>query len=496
MKKMLSMFLALSLVLALAPAFASTQTEVKEITWLIGGSGTTSNAENPVLDAIYEATGVKVKVIQVAPGDLEAKLNTMIASNQLPDLFTVNASDAVEFIGEGMLASIGDLIKQYGPNIQKELGEYIPQSPANQVDGNIYMIPGYGIAYTNNLSVRVDWLKKLGLDMPTDLDSLYDVLYAFTYGDPDGNGVQDTVGIVTTMTQDNQWEHLFGAFGIAYNSPTMLADGSVTTYMKDEHYLEAIQYLRKLYQAGVMDQEFASMPAMTAHERLWTGRCGVYGFQNVGTTNNWYPGRYTLEVPEDPADMFGFTVIEGPYGDKGSPKRYKNVTQGFVVSSTAKHPEAVIQFLDYLSTEEGDTLTYLGVEGLMYKWTDKANGKYERLGEYTDDATHRANGGFTYWMTIPAMHCELQTMNKLTRAGQTFAVENAFDWPKIYSVFPAITEYGATLDGITKEALAQLIVTTGDVEKEYAEFVSRWENEGGLEWETQATAAYAAEHAQ
>ena len=496
MKKLLSMFLALAMALSIMPVFASAATEAMEITWLIGGSGTTSNTENPVLDAIYDAIGVKVNVIQVAPGDLEAKLNTMIAAKQLPDLFSVEADDAIEFINEGMLAPVGDLIAEYGPNLQKELGEYIPQSPANQVDGNIYTIPGYGITYTNNLSVRVDWLKKLGLTMPTDLDSLYDVLYAFTYDDPDGNGVQDTVGIVTTMTQENQWEHLFGAFGIAYDEPTLLDDGTVTTYMKDEHYLDAIQYLRKLYQAGVMDQEFATMPAMTAHESLWTGRCGVYGFQNVGTTNNWYPGRYTFDVPADPAEMFGFTVIEGPYGDKGSPKRYKNVTEGFVVSSTAEHPEAVIQLLDYLATEAGDTLTYLGVEGLMYEWVDKANGQYKRLGEYTDDAVHRANGGYTYWMAIPAMHCELRTMNALTREGQAFAVENAFDWPKIYTVFPASIEYGATLDGITKEALAQLIVTTGDVEAEYEALVTRWENEGGLEWEAQATEAYNAEHAQ
>lgn len=356
MKRLLSTLLLLTFMLSLLPGSVLAQAELKEITWLIGNSGTTSKEDNPVLQAIQDAIGVKVNVIQVAPGDLEAKLNTMIASNQLPDLFTVTASDAVEFIGEGMLLPVGDLVERYGPNIKKELGEYIPLSPANHVDGNMYMISGFGVTYTNNLSVRVDWLKKLGLEMPTDLDSLYDVLYAFTYNDPDGNGVQDTVGIVTTMTQDNQWEHLFGAFGIPYNSPTLLDNGTVTTYMKDDHYLEAIKYLRKLYQAGVMDQEFATMPAMTAHERLWTGRCGMYSFQNVGTTNNWYPGRYTFTVPENPADMFGFTVIEGPYGDKGSPKRYKNVTEGFVVSATAKYPEAVIQLIDYLSTEEGDAL--------------------------------------------------------------------------------------------------------------------------------------------
>jgi len=65
-----------------------------------------------------------------------------------------------------------------------------------------------------------------------------------------------------------------------------------------------------------------------------------------------------------------------------------------------------------------------------------------------------------------------------------------FDWPNIETTLPADTEYGATLEQITIECLAQLIVTDGDVEAEYAAFVERWENEGGLVWEAQATEAY------
>lgn len=106
--------------------------------------------------------------------------------------------------------------------------------------------------------------------MPTDLDSLYDVLYAFTYDDPDGNGQQDTVGIVMPMAQYMQWDNLFGAFGICFEKNYLMEDGTVTTYMKAPTYLQAIEYLRKLYQNGVMDPDFATMPAMTAHERLWT----------------------------------------------------------------------------------------------------------------------------------------------------------------------------------------------------------------------------------
>ncbi len=47
------------------------------------------------------------------------------------------------------------------------------------------------------------------------------------------------------------------------------------------------------------------------------------------------------------------------------------------------------------------------------------------------------------------------------------------------------------LNDITKEAFAQLIVTKGNVDAEYKTFVQRWEREGGLAYEKEATQAYA-----
>ena len=491
MKKSLCMLLTLVLLLGLAPLTAASSEQAGQTITYLFSAGTSPDANNPVLQALEERIGVRVEATMAATGDYAAKLNTLIASRQLPDLFSVGAADAIAFKGEGMLAELNDLVAGYGPNLERELGPVYRQSPAN-ADG-LYLLSGAGAVYRENLCVRVDWLKNLNLEMPTDLDSLYDVLYAFTYNDPDGNGQDDTVGIVMTMTQPNQWDVLFGAFGVPYERPYQLEDGTITTYMKAPGYLEAIDYLRKLYQAAVMDTEFATMPAMTAHERLWTGRCGVYGFRAVGTTNNWYPGRYTFEVPEDPTEVFGYTDITGPNGHHGCTQAYRNVSGGFVVASTAKYPEACVKFLDYMATPEGDELMYLGVEGLMYEWVDKENGKYQRLGAFTDDALHRANGGFTYWMGIPEENAELRTMNKLTQDAQAFARDNSFDYPYIYTPFEAQSEYGAALADIVKEALAQLIVTTGDVQAEYDAFVARWEAEGGLEWEAGATEAYASQ---
>ena len=110
MKKFLSLVLAVSMALgvcAFANAFAE---ETPEITWLMSGTGTTADENNLVLQEIEKRVGVRVKPIQTAPGDFEARLNTMIASRTLPDLFSIGISDAKEFISEGMLLAAVDAI--------------------------------------------------------------------------------------------------------------------------------------------------------------------------------------------------------------------------------------------------------------------------------------------------------------------------------------------------------------------------------------------------
>ena len=54
--------------------------------------------------------------------------------------------------------------------------------------------------------IREDWLNNLKLKKPTNLNELYEVLKAFTYGDPDRDGKDDTIG----LTDRN--DLVFGSF--------------------------------------------------------------------------------------------------------------------------------------------------------------------------------------------------------------------------------------------------------------------------------------------
>ena len=60
--------------------------------------------------------------------------------------------------------------------------------------------------------VRKDWLDKLGLEEPSTMDEVADMLRAFINDDPDGDGEADTIGLA--MRSDVYGEYPNNTFGI------------------------------------------------------------------------------------------------------------------------------------------------------------------------------------------------------------------------------------------------------------------------------------------
>ena len=84
-------------------------------------------------------------------------------------------------------------------------------------------------------------------------------------------------------------------------------------------------------------------------------------------------------------------------------------------------------------------------------------------------------------------NAETRTMNTLTQTSQAEELAIATDYTFITKTLQTWGEYGTALQAVESEMLANLIATKGDVEAEYAEFIAQWEEEGGLEFEEEAT---------
>jgi putative aldouronate transport system substrate-binding protein len=324
--------------------------------------------------------------------------------------------------------------------------------------------------------------------MPTDLDSFYNVMRAFTFDDPDKDGQNDTFGLAAN-NEYAAFDTLFGAFGVPAGATTAieLSDGTVTTWAKHENFLEAMTYIKKLIDDGLVEPEWATITKMDMFGKLWTGQAGALNFQCAGPTNNWMPSRYT----ENPVPTFDFGVITGPDGDHGVNPYYALVNKGYVISADCEDVEAAVRVADYCNSEEGNELLYFGVEDVMFRWIDEANGKYEYIGEYADSATHRTNGGFVYAEFMkPINNCEKRTMNEQSRLGTQLAYDEMLPSVNIVKPLETRLDYGSDLDQIIKEMYAAILTSDGDIQAIYDEYMERWDSEGGLEYEEEATAAW------
>src|SRR3546814_15148449 len=106
--------------------------------------------------------------------------------------------------------------------------------------------------------VRKDWLANLGLQMPETTEDLYDVARAFSEGDPDGNGQDDTYGLIIP-----KWPGTIGT-----NSPYDVIetwhgagnrwaerDGALVPSFTTDEWLEAVDYERQLAEEGLINPD-------------------------------------------------------------------------------------------------------------------------------------------------------------------------------------------------------------------------------------------------
>ncbi|MBD2845951.1 extracellular solute-binding protein [Paenibacillus sp. IB182496] len=440
--------------------------------------------DNPVIQEIRKQSGVDAQVESVVGEDYENRLNTMIVSGKTPDIFKVSKAKLPELVDNGVILPLDDLLASHGPNTLENKGDYL-KGPA-YIDGKTYGLPDGWFA-GNALALRKDWLDKLGLEVPTTLDAYTDVLRAFVRDDPNGNGVNDTIGLGVAIEVNQTWEHLFAAFGVPQGRQVEI-DGQLIPWMLAPGYLDAVKYMNGLYHEGLIDPEFATVPTLQSFEKLWNGTVGAYNFAADGTTQNWL-SRYV----EEPKPEFVYTVIKGPDGQGGHLRPVLEDSSSFtVISSKAKHPEAAMQLLDYLISDEGYTLTWAGLEDVHHRWN--ADGAFEWIPPYDDAVQLRDAGGYMYSTIVYRIGgLRDQLFNDLTRGARQMAMEETIEDAYLFGLPAVQQERGTILADMEKEFRTLAITSTGDLDALYADFKAKYLAEGGDDWIEQATAIYAAE---
>ena len=141
------------------------------------------------------------------------------------------------------------------------------------VGGEVIGIPRVRELGRYGFSYRQDWADKLGLGTPETIQDVYDMLYAFTYNDPDGNNVDDTYGMEMTK-YTGPFDIVQTWFGCG--NGWVEQDGQLVPVHQTAEYKEAIDWLKKVYDDGLMSPDWVTIDTSEWSNGCKKGQNGVY----------------------------------------------------------------------------------------------------------------------------------------------------------------------------------------------------------------------------
>ena len=342
-------------------------------------------ADSPVIKKIEEFANVKLDINFVPSNTYNDKVNVSIAANQLPQMVAVQDIKATSFVNAARSGMFWDLTSQIKdlPNLSKN---YDPVMLKNaSLDGKNYGLPrGRGLTRAGGV-LRKDWLSKLGLQKPTTVDELYNVIKAFATKDPDGNGKDDTVGLVMGAETTG---NLFSAFDLivtAYGGGNgyELKDGKVVPTFMSDPYLKALKWYKRLYDEKLVNLDFPTVKPEQVFEQIDKEKGGLY--LSVIDDAERHDNLVKLVQQRDPK-LAAKSVADAKMDLLDSIPQLKSVdgtvkvpaTAGFngefVFPKTSVKAEsdlkAILNAFDKLDTPEGQSIIKWGIEGTHYTVKD------------------------------------------------------------------------------------------------------------------------------
>ena len=259
--------------------------------------------------------------------------------------------------------------------------------PSATYDGKMMAIPILNTSPGEEVPVlwlRTDWMQKLGLEDPQNWDDLYKIIDAFVHQDPDGNGVDDTIGLTFSKDLWNsnfQMDGLFNVFG-SYPKKNFWVDdpneeGKVIFGAFADETKAALEVVSKMYADGLIDAEFAVNDNSAAVQQVASGKCGVV----IGAVWDTNSVLYTSNDEDPNADWHALPMV-GLDGPTTKVTGNYPIIRYMVFNKDFEHPEAVIKMIN-----------------LQFKKCFSDDSTQEIYDTYIEDAS--GNSGFAAFQIYP-----------------------------------------------------------------------------------------------
>ena len=355
--------------------------------------------EMPAVQRLDELTGIKTEWEVIKGSDWDTKLNLMFASGEYPDVIIApngQVDDEEYGVTQQLLIPMDDLIEQYMPNYtsRRDAEDDDPTVSLVASDGQTYSV-GYLVGQNINTNqhyfINQTWLDALGLETPTDVESLTEVLRAFKTGDPNGNGEADEVPL--EMGLDTGFygiRYILPLFGIPCDPDKWIYidnDRQVQFAATQDGFRECMEWLNMCYTEGLVDAELLSQDLNTIETKLAGGNVGFFTAWRL-IAMAWDEG-----VAKD-------AVFWMPDTEATSCYRYLEVARpGAYITATNENVEATARWLDAMLETEMQFSLYYGEQDATdgTGWAYNENGKIDSINDGTVEVRNYLDCNTMFW---------------------------------------------------------------------------------------------------
>lgn len=494
-KRLISLLLVLVLALGCAVgASAESEKENYEFT-MMGNWGENGYVGELWLDQICDKLNLTINFDLPAASSYEDALQLMIASGEYPDVAILPDAWMSQTIFQeaceaGIFIDLADKLPNY-ENLMAHTASFSWEALDIFNDGRVWGVPRSTMVRADGYCLRETWLENLGIEYNEGdyltADEFFDILYAFTHNDPDGNKIDDTYGLMGYADAEGNLITFLGQiFGIGDRDAWCDYDGEVIAlkYSKDlPNFKNYLAFANRCWEAGVIDPDGFSIDLSTGNQR-WDN--GMYGCRQM------FPGNMRIRVPDDPSKAdTRCKFLPGVVEKEGDKYGYANFATGiwyfWSITSKAEKPERILEFFDYiLSDEQWTNLSARGLEGVTF--TKNADGSFDTSiqDKLTDEQKNNApmqvilrrSDGAEFFVPITYTPEERERITKLidvTLENYIPALDRGYV-PAI-ATDPTFIEYNAYMN----EQINKIIV--GEVEvDEWDNILEGWYAAGGEEY--------------
>ncbi|MFX3636707.1 MAG: hypothetical protein ACE3L7_13995 [Candidatus Pristimantibacillus sp.] len=347
-----------------------------------GNTGGTKPEDNVytqyIKDGMLRDHNVDVTFVPVPRWTEGEVINNLLAGNQAPDIGITYSYPTIQtYANMGGILDLAPLIED-NKEILPDMWEYLTEA-------NIYWDkdPNTGTLWAvearlntlnrTNTFVREDWLKKLNIQAPTNLQEFESMLIAFKDNASILLGKDADKMIPFSTSFDIGWrsDHLTASY-----VPNDMTDKDIYIHDFDDrrflypNYKEGIKTLNKWYNEGLVWKDFSLYPAgdKTEDNLMKLGYVGAF-------IHNWdYPYRDGEDgIHASLQQLVGpdaaYIAVEPFANDAGVYKKFLSgpVDRKIFFPATNKEPIASLLYLNWISKLENRVFLQFGEEGVTHE---------------------------------------------------------------------------------------------------------------------------------